>query len=74
MHEYGNCSELLTHLDDVSCSGTESILTECGHIGVSIRHSSRNEVAAVICSGEECLSFSAAQVFACRDVYRAVFL
>ena len=55
MREYSNCSELRIHLDDVSCSGTESMLTECSQSGVSISHSSHDEVAAVICSGEECL-------------------
>ena len=52
VHEYRNCSELPTHLNDVSCSGTESKLTECSQSGVNISHSSRSEVAAVICSGE----------------------
>ena len=51
MREYGGSgSELLIHFNRVSCSGTESMLTECGH---SEAGTSSCEEAAVICSGED---------------------
>ena len=57
MRKYGgNGSDLIIHLDSVSCSGTESMLTECNHSGVGTYSC---EEAAVICSGEESLTRSA---------------
>ena len=50
---YGSSDDgLFIHLDDVSCSGTERNLSECGHNGISVTTCSVNELAAVICTGE----------------------
>uniref|UniRef100_A0A665TF14 SRCR domain-containing protein n=1 Tax=Echeneis naucrates TaxID=173247 RepID=A0A665TF14_ECHNA len=39
-------------LDDLTCSGHESSLTECGHGGVGVQNCNHGEDAGVICSGE----------------------
>ena len=41
------------HLDDVSCTGNETKLVDCPHLGVGI-HNCRLGIdeAAVICTGE----------------------
>ncbi|XP_029365021.1 deleted in malignant brain tumors 1 protein-like [Echeneis naucrates] len=38
-------------LDDLTCSGHESSLTECGHGGVGVQNCNHGEDAGVICSG-----------------------
>jgi len=53
VREYGSNSNVLFHLDDVFCNGTESMLSECGHRGIGIHNCASNEEAAVICSGKE---------------------
>jgi len=41
-------------LDSVTCSGSESTLASCGHLGVGITRScSHNEDAGVRCSGNQ---------------------
>ena len=52
VRKYDGSGSELVHLDDVSCSGTESMLTECSHRGIGVYSCSLNEGAAVICSGE----------------------
>jgi len=42
-------------LDSVTCSGSESTLASCGHLGVNITRScSHNEDAGVMCSSDIC--------------------
>ena len=50
---YGGSGSELIHLDDVSCNGTENMLTECGHSEIGIHNCITCEEAAVICSGED---------------------
>ena len=45
-------------LDSVTCSGDETMLTSCGHLGVGIvRSCSHGDDAGVICSGYESAYF-----------------
>ena len=47
-----NNDTLFLHLDDVSCFGNESKLSECGHRGVGIANCIRGiDEAGVICAG-----------------------
>ncbi|XP_014878823.1 T-cell differentiation antigen CD6-like isoform X2 [Poecilia latipinna] len=39
-------------LDDVSCSGYETSLTQCGHRGFGVHDCGHNDDAGVICSGQ----------------------
>ena len=50
VHEYSEIS-LPFHLDGVSCSGSESNISECEHNGIGIYNCNRDKVAAVICTG-----------------------
>ncbi|XP_061086527.1 deleted in malignant brain tumors 1 protein-like [Conger conger] len=50
----------LIWLDDVSCSGSESSLSECQHSGFGSHNCGHHEDAAVVCSGRK--YFSGAQV------------
>ncbi|KAJ8283526.1 hypothetical protein COCON_G00023760 [Conger conger] len=45
-------------LDDVSCSGSESSLSECQHSGFGSHNCGHSEDAAVVCSGRKSLIFS----------------
>lgn len=38
------------HLDDVSCSGLESSLLDCGHRGIDMHNCRHSEDAGVVCS------------------------
>ena len=54
LHEYGrNVTAINIHLDDVSCTGTETKLADCLHRGVG-NHNCRPGIdnAAVICTGK----------------------
>ena len=47
-----NNDTLFLHLDDVSCFGNESKLSECGHRGIGIANCIRGiDEAGVICTG-----------------------
>ena len=48
----GGRSDILIHLDEVSCNGDENVLSECGHRGIGVFNCAISEGAAVICSGE----------------------
>ena len=37
-------------LDDVSCTGDESRLTECGNIGIGVHDCGHDEDAGVVCA------------------------
>ena len=52
IHDYSvvNNVRLPFHVDNVSCSGSERNLSECGHNKISAQNCSR-DVAAVICTG-----------------------
>ena len=47
------------HLDDVECSGSEDMLSDCAHGGIGVHDCMEMaEVAGVICSGEFFLVYS----------------
>ena len=42
-------------LDEVGCTGTETVISECDHSGWAIHDCSHLEDAGVRCSGEGCV-------------------
>ena len=51
-------------LDDLACTGSESSLTSCSHLGVGSHNCGHGEDAGVVCSnGESCFCMSGSAIF-----------